>query len=156
MDATARARVLLEPIPANRTFGITVVRAADGAAEVALVTPHDLTNVIGSLHSSGLIALADAAGLAAIVAAGPAADHQGEILPLGKTATMKFLAPARGRLLASCVLDEQTRRAVSQLLSGRESRIQVATVADISDETGTLVCQGTFEWSLRRISPAPA
>lgn len=69
MDITARARSLLEPIPAHRTAGITVVRAADGAAEVELVTPPGLTNVIGSLHSSGLIALAYAAGLAAIIAA---------------------------------------------------------------------------------------
>jgi acyl-coenzyme A thioesterase PaaI-like protein len=153
MDATARARSLLEPIPAHRTAGISVVRAADGAAEVALTTPHEMTNVIGSLHSSGLIALADAAGLAAIIAASPTPDDPADILPLGKTATMKFLAPARGRLLASCILDEQARRAVSMLLSGQESRIHVATVTDITDQAGALVCQGTFEWSIRRVSP---
>jgi hypothetical protein len=69
MDVTALARTLLEPVPAHRTAGIEVLRAADGAAEVALQTPEALVNVIGSLHSSGLIALVDAAGLAAIIAA---------------------------------------------------------------------------------------
>ena len=74
MDVTALTCSLLEPVPAHRTVGITVVRAVDGAAEVALVTPPGLTNVIGSLHSSGLIALTDTAGLAAIIAACGTAD----------------------------------------------------------------------------------
>ncbi|MEV5915172.1 hypothetical protein AB0M00_40570 [Streptomyces chartreusis] len=61
MDRTARARTPLEPIPAHRTAGIEVVRAADGAAEIATRTPPELTNIIGSLHSSGLVALLDTA-----------------------------------------------------------------------------------------------
>jgi hypothetical protein len=36
----------------------------DGAAEVAVDVLPELFNVIGSMHSSGLIALVDAAGLA--------------------------------------------------------------------------------------------
>lgn len=69
MDRTALARTLLESIPAHRTTLIEVVRAADGAAEIATRTPPELTNVIGSLHSSGLVALLDATGLGAIIAA---------------------------------------------------------------------------------------
>ncbi|MFF7392969.1 hypothetical protein ACFZAE_31585 [Streptomyces scabiei] len=57
MDRTALARTLLEPIPAHRT------------AEIATRTPPELTNVMGSLHSSGLVALLDATGLGAIIAA---------------------------------------------------------------------------------------
>jgi hypothetical protein len=38
MDVTARPRALIEPVPAHRTAGITVVQAADGAAEVAMTT----------------------------------------------------------------------------------------------------------------------
>ena len=156
MDITARARSLLEPIPAHRTAGITVVRAADGAAEVELVTPPGLTNIIGSLHSSGLIALADAAGLAAIIAASRTVRDLEGVLPLGAAATMEFRAPARGRLLASCTLGEQARQALSLLLSGERDRTRITTVAGITDETGALVCRGTFEWSIRRISPPQA
>lgn len=71
MDVTERARALLEPVPAHRTAGIEVLRAADGAAQVALTTPYVLTNVIGSLHSGGLAALVDAVGPAAIIALRP-------------------------------------------------------------------------------------
>jgi hypothetical protein len=39
MDVTALARSLLEPIPAHRTAGLEILRAADGAAEVSLLTP---------------------------------------------------------------------------------------------------------------------
>ena len=113
MDMTALARSLLEPIPAHRTAGIEVLRAADGAAEIASQTPQMLTNVIGSLHSGGLIALVDAVGLGAIIAAGPPSAMDG-IVPLGKAASLEFLAPARGRLVATCCLTEEARSALRQ------------------------------------------
>ncbi|MFD3452298.1 hypothetical protein ACFWVC_08955 [Streptomyces sp. NPDC058691] len=96
MDATALARALLEPVPANRTAGIEVLRAEDGAAQVALETPYALRNVIGSLHASGLVALLDAAGLAALVAACEEPSQFEGVVPLGAAATMEFLAAADG------------------------------------------------------------
>jgi hypothetical protein len=66
-DTTALARTLLD-IPAHRTAAIEVLSATDGTAELTCPTPESLTNVIGSLHSSGLIAPracpADHAGVA--------------------------------------------------------------------------------------------
>ncbi|HUN35602.1 MAG TPA: DUF4442 domain-containing protein [Trebonia sp.] len=155
MDVTAQARALIEPVPAHSTAGIKILLAADGIAEVAMITPPELHNVIGSLHSSGLTALADAAGLAAILAASRTERDLDGLLPLGVTATMRFLAPARGRLLARCHLSERARQELSQLLSGHSDRARIATVASITDESGALVCEGTFEWSIRRI-PARA
>ena len=61
MDVTTLARTLIEPVPAHAAAGLEVLRAADGAAQVTLAVQPTLTNVIGSLHSSGLITLADAA-----------------------------------------------------------------------------------------------
>ncbi|MFI2298040.1 hypothetical protein ACH5AL_04175 [Actinacidiphila glaucinigra] len=118
MDATALARSLLEPVPAHRTAGIQVLRAADCAAEVALDTPYGLTGVIGGPHSSALIALLDAAGPAAVVAAVGAPGEFDGVVPLGAAATVEFLAPARGRLVASCALGESARRALREVLSG--------------------------------------
>jgi hypothetical protein len=97
MDLTALARSLLEPIPAHRTAGIEVLRAADAAAEVVLVTAPAMTNVIGSLHSSGLIALADAAGLAAIIAACEKTDDFRGVLPLGAAVPQPIFTPVRRR-----------------------------------------------------------
>ncbi|MDX6338831.1 MAG: hypothetical protein QOG05_6171 [Streptosporangiaceae bacterium] len=151
MDLTALARSLLEPVPAHGAAGLEVLRAADGAAEVALLTQPALTNVIGSLHSSGLITLADAAGLAAIIAACEAEDEMRGVLPLGATATLEFRAPAHGRLVASCRLAEAARQALRPVLSGAQKRARISTVAEITDEAHALVCRGTFDWSVRRL-----
>jgi acyl-coenzyme A thioesterase PaaI-like protein len=153
MDMTAVARARLDPIPANRTAGIKVLRAADGAAQVAMAANAELANVIGSLHSSGLIALADAAGLAAVIAACDSPDELNGVVPLGGRAAMEFRAPARGRLTGSCELDDAARRALRPVLAGRQGRVRVSTVADITDEAGVLVCRGTFEWTIRRTPP---
>ncbi len=91
-------------------------------------TPYELTNVIGSLHSSGLISLVDAAGLAAIIAACQDTDDFTGVVPLGAAASLEFLAPARGRLVASCALDEATRAALRPVLSGAEARARISTV----------------------------
>ncbi|MHC3467605.1 DUF4442 domain-containing protein [Streptomyces sp. 7R007] len=151
MDMTELARTLLEPIPAHRTAGIRVVRAADGAAEIAAETPKELTNVIGSLHSSGLTALVDAAGLGAIIAASETAGDFEGIVPLGARAEVEFLAPARGRLAARCRLDDEARDALKPLLSGETGRARLTTRVEVVDAAGTPVCRGAFDWSVRRM-----
>ncbi|MFD0502572.1 PaaI family thioesterase [Streptomyces chiangmaiensis] len=147
---TALARTLLESVPAHRTARMEVLRAVDGEAVLACETPADLTNVIGSLHSSGLIALLDAAGLGAVIASGPHAEALNRIVPLGTAAALDFLAPARGRLVAACRLDEEARHALYPLWTGETHRARLSTRAEITDAAGTVVCQGTFDWSVRR------
>ena len=154
MDVTTLARTLIEPVPAHAAAGLEVLRAADGAAQVALVTQPTLTNVIGSLHSSGLITLADAAGLAAIIAACEAEDEIRGVLPLGAAAALEFRASARGRLTASCQLSEAARQALRPVLCGAEHQTRISTVADVTDEAHALVCRGTFDWSVLRTQPA--
>jgi acyl-coenzyme A thioesterase PaaI-like protein len=155
MDAIVLARALLDPIPAHRSLGLEVVRAADGVGVVSVESRPGLANVIGSLHSSGLMALIDAAALAAIIAAAPAADAFDGIVPLGAAATVRFRAPARGRLVATCVLDDDARGRLAALLGGIGQRTRISTKSEVADETGTVVCEGTFDWSIRRTtSPA--
>lgn len=154
MDMTALARTLLEPVPAHRTAGIEVLRAADGTAELAAPTPPELTNVIGSLHSSGLVALVDAAGLGALVADAPGAAALTGVVPLGTGAALEFLAPARGRLRATSGLDDAARAALRPFWSGESDRVRLSTRAEITDAAGTVVCRGTFEWSVRRTGGA--
>lgn len=153
MDMTSLARTLLEPIPAHRTAGIEVLQAADGVAEVASDTPVGLTNVIGSLHSSGLIALIDAAGLGAIIAASMRADEFQGVVPLGSAASLEFLAPGRGRLVATCRLTHEAHGVLRALLAGETDRARFSTRAEVADAAGTLVCRGTFDWSVRRMEP---
>jgi uncharacterized protein (TIGR00369 family) len=150
VEATTLAQGLLEPIPANDLLGVRVSSAIDGTAAVAMVTRRQVTNVIGSLHSSGLIALADAAGLAALVSvAGDAREFDG-VVPLGAAAEMQFHAPARGGLIAYCTLADSDASRVRAFFSGTGDRVTATTIAAIHDAEHTLVTTGTFHWSLRR------
>lgn len=153
MDATALARSLLEPVPAHRTAGIQVLRAVDCAAEVALDTPYGLTNVIGSLHSSGLIALLDAAGLAAVVAAVEAPGSSTAWCRSGPRRRSSS-SPPRAAGWWPPARWARPRGALREVLSGAGDRARLATVAEISDATGAVVCRGGFDWSVRRVSRA--
>jgi acyl-coenzyme A thioesterase PaaI-like protein len=150
MDVTSLARSLIEPIPAHRTAGIQVMSAVDGTAAVALSTPPAMLNVIGSLHSSGLMALVDTAGLAAIIAACDTEDEFRGVTPLGAAASLEFHAPARGRLVAHCRLEPDARQALRPVLAGESDRARITTVAEVVDAAGVLACRGTFDWSVRR------
>jgi acyl-coenzyme A thioesterase PaaI-like protein len=149
MDATALARRLLEAVPANRTAGLEVLYAVDGLSRVALTTPPELTNVIGSLHASGFVALLDATGLAAVIAACRTEQEAETLVPLGASATIDFRAPGRGRLVAECTLDDDGRLALDRLLSGDTERARMGTTTEIMDRTGSVVCSGTFRWNIR-------
>ncbi|AXB42132.1 DUF4442 domain-containing protein [Amycolatopsis albispora] len=150
MDLTGLAVRLLEPIPANKTLGLRVLRAADGAAEVTAGPAPDFANVIGTMHSSGLVALLDAAGLAALIATAHSEAEFDGVVPLGFAADLRFLAPAKGKLVAGCVLDEPATALARSLFGGTTDKIRLATTAEITGEDGTAVCSGTFQWSVRR------
>lgn len=150
MDTTALARRLLGAAPVHRTFGLEVARSGDGRSEVALPTVEALSNVIGSTHASGLVTLLDAAGLAAIVGGAESEDELDGVLPLGSAATMRFLAPARGRLVATCELSVDARAAVRAVLSRADAKARLVTTALVHDEDDAVVAEGTFTWSLRR------
>ena len=150
MDLTNLAATLLEPIPANRLFGLEVVRAADASAEVGLRVKPEMTNVIGSLHSSGLVALVDATGLATIIAAASGEDQFKGITPLGTLAKLEFLAPARGQLRGYCVLENDQLATLERLLERAVAKARLETAVEVVDSAAKLVCRGSFTWKLRR------
>jgi acyl-coenzyme A thioesterase PaaI-like protein len=150
VDATALAARMLEAVPANATLGLRVTHAVDGVGEVGMDTRPELGNVIGSLHSSGLVALVDAACLAAVIST---ADHPAQldgVLPLGATAQLTFRAPARGALLGRCRLLADDLEPLRAVYSARVSGVRLTTTADILDPVGVAVCRGSFEWSIKR------
>ncbi|MEU1598102.1 hypothetical protein ABZ468_36040 [Streptomyces sp. NPDC005708] len=75
-------------------------------------------------------------------------------MPLGTAAALEFLAPARGRLVASCRLDEDAERSLQPLWRGETDRVRLGTKAAITDAADTVVCRGRFDWSVRRTKPA--
>lgn len=150
MDMTRTAAEMLEPIPANALFGIRVQRAGPDGAEVRLTVAEQTSNVIGSLHSSGLVALLDAAGLAAVI--GTAADpaQLTAVVPLGSQVDARFRSPARGVLTAHCALADEAQQALMAFWQQAADRALLSTEVAVHDGQGVLVCDGTFTWSLRR------
>ncbi|MBG0564530.1 hypothetical protein [Actinoplanes aureus] len=153
MDLTGLARSLLGPIPAHQMVGLEVLQAADGVGVVAVDVRPQMTNVFGSLHSSGLITMIDAAGLAAIIGAGPSKAALDGVVPLGGAAALRFRAPARGRLVATCSLDETARRALAEIFAGA-AWVRFSTTATVTGRNGAVVCEGSFDWSVRHVVPA--
>jgi acyl-coenzyme A thioesterase PaaI-like protein len=149
MDATLLARQLLEPVPATSTLGLEVLRAVDGDATVGLTVEYAQSNAIGALDAGGLVGLVDAAGLAAIVAACDDDAQARMLVPTACLAWTKFLAPARGRLVACCSLSDESRTALRQLLTGHIDRIRLTTDAVVTDADHATVCRGSFCWSIR-------
>lgn len=96
--------------------------------------------------------LLDAAGLAAIIGAAPSQEALRGVLPLGAASSARYLAPGRGRLTATCLLPDDARKALAKFYTDGESRLRLTTETEIVDATGTPVCQGAFDWSLRRAS----
>lgn len=156
---TAVAASLLEPIPAHATFGLRVEHAADASGEVSLEVTPGIANVVGSLHSSGLVALIDATGLAAIIAAAETPHEFRDVTPLGVVAQVEFLALARGRLKGHCRLGDEARERVRDVLERRVRKATLFTDVEIVDDSGATVCRGRFTWKLRcatqQPSPAP-
>ena len=153
MDCTRLAARLLETVPANRSFGLRVLRADATGAQVLLEESAPFANVIGALHSSGLIALIDAAGLAAMIGGCRDETEFDGLTPLGTSASVQFLAPARGPLTARCQLEPFERYALRDLLEGRTRKDELETSVEVVDRGGLVVCRGRFAWKLRRAHP---
>jgi hypothetical protein len=124
----------------------------DEAAEIACETPVELTNVIGSLQSGGLIDLLDAAGLGALTASALHARALDGVVPLGTAADLEFLA--RPGDASSPPAVEEAGRTLEPLWRGETDRVRLATRAAITDAAGTVVCRGRFDWTVRRTAPA--
>lgn len=112
---TALAVELLDRLPANRTLGVTVAAAHDGVGRTALPVRPGGANVIGAPLSSGGVALADAAALAAILSVASDEAAARRLQPLGVQARVTFQRPVRGVGRATCEFDPESRAAIADL-----------------------------------------
>lgn len=149
VDLTPLAVELLDGLPANRTLGVTVVDAADGVGRVMLPVSAGVRNVIGALHSSGVVALADAAALAAVLSAAPDEAAARRLQPLGVQACIRFGRPVRGTALATCRLPAEGAAALSSLYEGRHQRARFTTLTTIDGDDAPGAAEGEFDWVVR-------
>jgi acyl-coenzyme A thioesterase PaaI-like protein len=149
VDLTSLAVELLDRLPANRTLGVTVAEALDGVGRAVLPVSEVVCNVIGALHSSGVVALADAAALAAVLSVAPDETAARRLQPLGVQARLTFQCPVRGTAVAICHLDAEGRAALTSLHEGRHERARFTTLTTIDGDDAPRAAEGEFEWVVR-------
>lgn len=149
MDSAKLAAELLDRLPANRTLGLTVTDAHDGVGRARLPVAEGVWNVIGALHSSGIVALADAAALAAVLSVAPDEELARRLQPLGTNARVEFQRPVRGVALAACKLDAEARVALETLYAGRHDRARFTTATIIDGDQAAHAAVGEFDWIAR-------
>ena len=149
MDLTSLAVELLDQLPANRTLGLTVTEVRNGIGRAMLPVSDGVRNVIGALHSSGVVALADAAALAAVLSVAPDEPTARRLQPLGVKVRLTVRRPVRGMALATCRLDADDRAAIASLCEGRVERAQLTTLAVIDGDDEPAAAEGEFDWVVR-------
>jgi acyl-coenzyme A thioesterase PaaI-like protein len=150
LDSTRLASELLGPVPAIRSFGIEVLHAAHGSSELCMLVPDVMTGLVGSLHSSGLTALADATGHAALISAATDEAQLDDVFPLCSSARIDLIGPAYGLLVGRCSVGVDGLGALEPFYRRRRSRVQLMTDTEIFDSEETLVCRGTCVWTVSR------
>lgn len=149
MDLDSVAVDLLDRLPANRTLGLRITEVGDGIARAELPVSEPVTNVIRALHSSGVVALADAAGLAAALSVSPDEATARRLQPLGVEVRVTFHRPVRGIAVATCILDAISRAALARLFSGAEERARLTTLTTIDGDRALGAAEGEFDWVVR-------
>ena len=149
MDLMSLAVELLDRLPANRTLGLTIAELHNGLGRAVLPVSDGVRNVIGALHSSGVVALADAAALAAVLSASPDEATARRLQPLGVEARLSFRRPVRGTAIGTCVLDAQTRAAVENLFGGHANQAGFTTRTTIDGDEAPEAAVGEFDWVVR-------
>jgi acyl-coenzyme A thioesterase PaaI-like protein len=96
-----------------------------------------------------VVALADAAALAAILSVAPGETAARRLQPLGVQARLTFQRPVRGTALATCYLDADGKTALANLYEGRHERARFTTLTTIDGDDAPRAAEGEFEWVLR-------
>jgi acyl-coenzyme A thioesterase PaaI-like protein len=150
LDEAMLREALVSAVPFNALLGIEVLEVKPGRGVVRLPDAESLRNHVGTQHAGALFLAGEAAGGAAFV--GAFAAEMGRITFLLRGAHISYESPARGPILATCVIGpeiEDVRLELDQI-----GRSRLVTHAELTQpDDGTRVCVIELEYSVRRASP---
>jgi acyl-coenzyme A thioesterase PaaI-like protein len=146
MDYEAIKGGLTTAIPYNAHLGLEVVDVGPGRGVVRLPDDERLRNHVGTQHAGGLFSAAEAASGAAFV--GAFAEKLGEITPLARSASIQYVALARGPITATATLEEDATALLERL--DAEGRVQFPVQVELTDEQDATVAEVTVEWHVRK------
>jgi len=146
MDYEAIKGGLTAAIPYNGHLGLEVVDVGPGRGVVRLPDDERLRNHVGTQHAGGLFSAAEAASGAAFV--GAFAEKLGEITPLARSASIQYVALARGPITATATLEEDATALLERL--DADGKVQFPVQVELTDEQGATVATVTVDWHVRR------
>ena len=146
MDYGAIRDGLAAAIPYNAHLGLEIAEVGPGRGVVRLPDDERLRNHVGTQHAGGLFSAAEAASGAAFV--GAFAERLGEITPLARSASIQYVALARGPIVATATLEEDAAGLLERLDS--EGRVEFPVRVDLTDERDATVAEMTVDWHVRR------
>ena len=146
MDYEAIKDGLTAAIPYNAHLGLEVVEVGPGRGVVRLPDDERLRNHVGTQHAGGLFSAAEAASGAAFV--GAFAEKLGEITPLARSASIQYVALARGPITATATLEEDAAALLERL--DAEGKVQFPVQVELTDEQDSTVAEVTVDWHVRK------
>ena len=146
MDYEAIRGGLTAAIPYNAHLGLEVVDVGPGRGVVRLPDDERLLNHVGTQHAGGLFSAAEAASGAAFV--GAFAEKLGEITPLARSASIQYVALARGPITATATLEEDAAALLERL--DADGKVQFPVQVELTDEQDATVAEVTVDWHVRK------
>lgn len=132
-------------VPMVGTLGLEYVEVSTERTVVVLRDQPEYRNHVGGPHAAAMFALAESAtGAVAIAAFG---DMMDRAVLLPTTATMDYVAIARGDLTATAWLDADAAAAREQFEAG--SRPEFDILCDIANAEGEITSRLRARWTLK-------
>ena len=132
-------------VPMVATLGLEYVEVAVDRTVVVLRDQPAYRNHVGGPHAAAMFAVAESAtGAVAIAAFG---DMMDRAVLLPTTATMDYIAIARGDLTATAWLEGDAEAARAQFDAGTRPEFDIA--CEIADTEGTITGRFRARWTLK-------
>ncbi len=146
MDYKALASGYNQLIPFSTHIGLNVEEIGPGTCTVTLPDGPSTMNHVASQHAGALFSAGESASGGAF--AGVFAERMGEITPLAERAEITYMKIARGDITARGRLQGESDAILGEL--DREGRVRLPVGVELSDADGTVVCEMTVHWYVRK------
>ena len=134
---------LANAVPFNQALGIEILDIGKDQASVRLPEDDRLLNHVGTQHAGALFTAGEwATGVAMSALLG---DRVMSLVLLAEKAEIKYLAPARGPIVATA--RPRSDDVLERL--GADGRARVAVDAELVDGDGTVVAAMTVDWYVK-------
>jgi len=107
----------------------------------------DIENHIGTIHASAQFTLAETQSALFLQSEFP---HIGEVVPLLRSSTVKYKAPATTKLTAIATISDEVKVKFEEQFS-KKGRATISLKVEVKDLDNTLTMVGEFTWFIQKV-----